>query len=166
MGTSGRYDGKSGVGCIGTAMGELRKYGKHKYWTEEEVETLKNLSTKKTAVEISRIMNRSLDSVICKQMNMHIPNYMKTTENINGSDIGRIVGQNKSSIYRRWRRHGLPLKPFGRCLVVSEKELVEFMRKNPKLWSASQCDYYFFSKYDWFLERLKEERIGKKAKDR
>ena len=34
------------------------------------------------------------------------------------------------------------------------------MQEHHELWRASQCDYDFFCRYDWFLERLKAERNG------
>ena len=142
-------------------MGEIRKYGKHKYWTDEEVEQLRRLSKTKTSHQIAEIMGRTKCSIDCKRERMGISDCINTTDGIIAKQIGKLVGQHEKSIYNRWKKSGLPLKPFGaKYYVISEKELVNFMQEHHELWRASQCDYYFFCKYDWFLERLKAERDG------
>ena len=142
-------------------MGEIRKYGKHRYWTEEEEEQLRRLSKTKTAHQIAEIMGRTKSSIDCKRERMGISHCVNTTDSIVARQIGKLVGQHEKSIYNRWRKHGLPLKQLGaKYYAISEKDLVNFMQEHHELWRASQCDYYFFCKYDWFLERLKKERDG------
>lgn len=148
-------------------MGDVRRYGKHTYWTEEEVNTLRRLSRTKTAGQIAEIMGRTKSSVESKRLRMQITNCTSETEKITGRQVSFLVGQHDKSIYKRWYKAGLPLKKFGaKFRVVSEKELVAFMKEHHELWRASQCDYDFFCKYDWFIERLKKERDGTDTIDR
>lgn len=142
-------------------MGEIRKYGSHKYWTEEEEKQLRRLSKKKTSLQIAKIMGRTKSSVDCKRKRMMIPDCINATDKIIAKQVGYLVGQHEKSIYNRWKKAGLPIKPFGaNYYVISEEELVDFMKEHHELWRASQCDYDFFGKYDWFLKRLEKERNG------
>ena len=142
-------------------MGEIRKYGKHRYWTDKEIKQLRKLSKTKTSSQIAKIMGRTKCSVECKRQRMQISDCINETDKIIAKQVGYLVGQHEKSIYNRWKKTGLPLKPFGsKYYVVSEKELVNFMQEHHELWRASQCDYDFFVRYDWFLERLKAERNG------
>ena len=148
-------------------MGKVRGYGKHTYWTEEEVETLRRLSRKKSCQEIAEIMGRSKASVNCKRNRMQMSNYLYETDKITARQLSFLVGQHNKSIHNRWKKAGLPLQSYGKNLkVITEKELVAFMQEHNELWRASQCDYDFFCKYDWFLERLKREREGTDTIDR
>lgn len=142
-------------------MGEIRKYGKHKYWTEAEEKQLRRLSLTKTSYQIAEIMGRTKSSIDCKRERMGISDCKNNTDNIIARQVGKLVGQHEKSVYNRWKKAGLPLKQLGaKYYSISEKELVKFMQEHHELWRASQCDYYFFCKYDWFLERLKKERNG------
>lgn len=142
-------------------MGEIRKYGKHKYWTEEELQQLRRLSTNKTAQQIADIMGRTKCSVENKRIRENISDCITTTDKMTARQVSHLVGQHDKSIYNRWSKAGLPLKKIGsKFKVIGEKELVKFMQEHHELWRASQCDYDFFCRYDWFLERLKAERNG------
>ena len=142
-------------------MGEIRKYGKHKYWTEAEEMQLRRLSKTKTSLQIAKIMGRTKSSIDGKRQRMGIEDCVNYTDSIIAKQVGYLVGQHEKSIYNRWKKAGLPLKPFGaHYYVIAEKDLVEFMQKHHELWRASQCDYDFFCQYQWFLDRLKAERSG------
>lgn len=148
-------------------MGEVRRYAKHKYWTEEEVRTLRRLSKTKSSEQIAKIMGRSKSSVNNKRNRMQMSNYLSETDKFTARQLSFLVGQHNKSIHNRWKKAGLPLEDYGTNLkVIKEKELIAFMQEHHELWRASQCDYYFFCKYDWFLERLKREREGTDTIDR
>ena len=139
-------------------MGEKRTY---RFWTEEEEKKLKALSKTMTATQIAKVLGRSANSIDSKRKKMNISGCMTTTDCITANQVGMLVGQFRTSIYRKWSKAGLPLKKMGKKhKVINEKELIKFMKGHYELWRASQCDYDFFCKYDWFLERLKAERNG------
>ena len=142
-------------------MGEIRKYGKHKYWTDEEIEILQRMVKNKTKSQIADVLGRTTQSVGGKIQRMGIESFNITTDLLKGTDVGRLVGQHEKSIYNRWYKAGLPLKHVAKYRMVTEKQLVKFMQEHPGMWRASQCDEYFFGKYKWFNDRLKAERIGK-----
>ena len=139
-------------------MEEKRAY---RIWTEEEEKKLRKLSKTMTATQIANVLGRSKNSIDCKRKKMNIQDCMTTTDCITANQVGVLVGQFRTNIYRRWSKAGLPLKKMGtKFKVISEKQLIKFMKEHYELWRASQCDYDFFCKYDWFLERLKAERNG------
>lgn len=133
----------------------------YRIWTEEEEKKLKTLSKTMTASQIANVLGRSKNSIDCKRKKMNIQDCMTTTDCITANQVGVLVGQFRTNIYRRWSKAGLPLKKMGtKYKVINEKQLIKFMKEHYELWRASQCDYDFFCKYDWFLERLKAERNG------
>lgn len=141
-------------------MGEIRKYSSHKKWTKEELEKLESWCEKYSTGEIARKLKRTASSVRCKRMRMYIPNFMEQTDKLTGAEIGRLVGIDKSNIYRTWVKKGLKVQMVGRNKMVSEEQLTKFMKEHPELWKASKCDYYFFCRYKWFKDRLQGEREG------
>ena len=129
-------------------------------WTTEETEQLKYLCKRKTNSEIAKIMNRSVSSIDSKRREIGATNVMYYMDYLTCKDVGVLVGQCSKTIYNLWSKNGFPYKKVGRFKVIREKNLVTFMQEHPELWKASQCDYEFFSKYDWFIERLRREREG------
>lgn len=138
-----------------------KKKQKKKYWTPEEEQRLIKLCEKDSQTEVARKMNRSVASVKAKRINMNIDCFQDHTDKLNITEISEIVGVQKNSISRTWIKYGFPIKKQGPFSVVSEKELVDFMQEHPELWKASDCDYYFFQRFDWFLKRLEREKTGK-----
>lgn len=147
-------------------MGEIRKYRSHKRWTKEEEELLIKLSETKTESGIAKALNRSAASVKCKRCRMGILPVMEQTDKLTGAEIGRLVGMDKSNIYKTWEEKGLKMQTLGRYKMVSEKQLVKFMKEHPELWKASKCDYYYFGRYKWFKDRLQRERDGLEKYDK
>lgn len=141
-------------------MGSVRKSTKHRRWTQEEEEKLRNLSERMTKTQLAKALKRTQSSVNTKRNRLGIPCFAEQTDLLNGTEIAQLVGVHSTSIYKTWVSKGLSMKKIGYCLLASEKELVRFMQEQPQLWKASKCDYYFFCRYEWFLERLKKERAG------
>ena len=141
-------------------MGEVRKYGKHKRWTEEEIDLLCRLSDNTPQTAIARQLGRSVKSVKCKRISMGIECYSDQRDKLCITEIAELTGLDKGTIGKTWRKYGLRFRNGGTIRVISENTLVDFMKKNPQLWKASRCDYHFFAKYKWFIERLQAERDG------
>ena len=91
---------------------------------------------------------------------MNIDCFSEQTDKLNITQISEITGIQKGSISKTWRKYGLKLKKEGCFSVISENELIDFMKSHPELWKASDCDYYFFYRFDWFIERLEKEKSG------
>lgn len=141
-------------------MGAVRKYNGRRQWTKEEEQYITKMSEKYSDSWMAKKLNRTVNSVKCKRVMMGICSYTDQTDKLTGSEIGRLVGVDKSSIYTTWVRNGFVLQTLGRNKVASEEEVVKFMKQHPELWKASKCDYYFFMRYKWFTDRLQRERGG------
>ena len=141
-------------------MGEVRKYSRNKPWTKEEEERLKNLCGTRTDGEIAKIMHRTKSSVKNKRLALGIPAFLELTDKLLLIQIAELVGTEQSIIGKTWFRKGLPYKKQGCYKMVSEEQLVKFLKENLDLWKASKCDYYFFCRYKWFREKLEKEKQG------
>ena len=129
-------------------------------WTEQEEEQFLKLSEKYSQTKIARKLNRSVASVKGKRIRMNIDCFSEQTDKLNITQISEITGIQKGSISKTWRKYGLKLKKEGCFSVISENELIDFMKSHPELWKASDCDYYFFYRFDWFMEKLEKEKSG------
>lgn len=141
-------------------MGKVRRFGNHRPWTKEEEERLIVLSEKKCQSEIAKELGRTVQSVKSKRARMNMEPFKVQTEKLTQSDVARLVGVDKGTIYKTWKKYGIHFTKNGPLRIISEKRLIEFMKNNPRLWRASRCDYYFFCQYDWFLEKLEKEKSG------
>lgn len=141
-------------------MGELRKYTPHKRWTREEENLLIELSETMTQGQIAKQLGRSPSSVKHKRIALGIDSYTEQTDDLTITQIAELVGADKQTIGKTWRKYGMRFRTVGYYKVTKEKTLLAFMQKHPELWKASKCDYYFFCQYEWFMERLEAERAG------
>lgn len=142
-------------------MGEVRRYTPHQRWTKEEMDLLIELSEYATQSEIARILGRSVSAVKNKRREMGICSFTDQTDRLTITQIADLVGVDKSTIAKTWRKYGMRFRTVGYYKTTTEATLISFMKKYPELWKASKCDYYFFCQYEWFMERLKSEKIGK-----
>lgn len=138
----------------------MKRKSKKKKWTPEEERKLIRLSETKTQSDIAKILKRSVSSVKYKRISMGIDCFANQTDLLNITQISELTGIQKGSISKTWRKYGLKLKKEGCFSVISEDELIDFMKSHTELWKASDCDYYFFYRFDWFIERLEKEKSG------
>lgn len=141
-------------------MGEVRRYGRHRTWTQEEVEKLRRLCEEKTQSGIAKELGRSSQSVKSKRIELGIASFTDQTDKLSMKQIADLVGVDSSTIGKVWTKHGLRLRNVGMYKVISEESLLAFMQAHPELWKASKCDYHFFCWNQWFMERLKNEKSG------
>ena len=141
-------------------MAKDRTYSGRKKWTREEEEKLAMLCEKYTATKAAQIMGRSKSSVNCKRIRMGISSFTEQTDLLTASQISELTGADKASIGRTWVPKGLKQVKIGYMRLTSEEQLLRFMKNNPELWSAMKCDYYFFCRYKWFLDKLDREKKG------
>lgn len=136
------------------------KKREYRKWTKEEIDYLIKFSEKHSLGMIAKKLKRTAASVCQKRNRLNIPCYYDGRIGFNLQDIGMLVGRDPKTISRNWIAKGLKYKRIGRYIDVKEKDLCEFMKNNPDKWIPSKCDYYFFQKYPWFLNRLEEEKAG------
>ena len=141
-------------------MSKVKKRGKYKVWTRKEEKILLKDCERKSVGEIAKKLKRSESSVQRKRKRMGLYGFMESTDMLNTVQISEITGSCQSSIRGTWQNKGLQLQKVGQYRVTTEENLINFMQEHPELWTASRCDYYYFSKYKWFCERLERERAG------
>lgn len=131
------------------------------YWTEDEEKILIDMCEKGVAQsKIAKILGRSSQSIKGKRMRMGLDGMKESTDKLTLADVADLCGIARSNVTKTWCKRGLRAREQGGHKYVSENAIVRFMKKNPDLWIAKKCDWYFFSKYDWFIERLESERNG------
>lgn len=141
-------------------MGEIRKYGEHRRWTKEEEKRLCQLCEEKTKSGIAKELGRSRQSVNSKRIELGIASFTEQTDKLSMKQIAELVGVDSSTIGKVWTNHGLRFRKVGRYKIISEDRLLSFMQEHPELWKASKCDYHFFCRHKWFMERLENEKSG------
>ena len=141
-------------------MGEIRKYGEHRRWTKEEEKRLCQLCEEKTKSGIAKELGRSRQSVNSKRIELGIASFTDQTDKLSMKQIAELVGVDNSTIGKVWTNHGLRFRKVGQYKVISEDRLLSFMQEHPELWKASKCDYHFFCRHKWFMERLENEKSG------
>lgn len=137
-----------------------KKKSKRKYWTPEEERRFVKLCEKDSQTEIARKMKRSVASVKGKRIRMNIESFSEQTDMLRISQVVQITGLQFNTITRTWKKYGFLIKKQGQFAIVTENELITFMQVHPELWKASDCDYYFFQRFDWFVQKLEREKNG------
>lgn len=161
----GKIDMQSLADMIGKKKQAVIQYAyKHnisanRYWTEEETQYLVDNFGHLTAGYIARKLNKPYRSVIDKVNRMELGSYLDNTDHLHLADVCRVVGRDKETIKRVWFKRGLPHRKCGKYIIVTEQNLIKFMKTHPQYWNAHDCDYYFFSRFAWFQEKYKEESI-------
>ena len=141
-------------------MGEIRKYGEHRRWTKEEEKRLCQLCEEKTKSGIAKELGRSRQSVNSKRIELGIASFTDQTDKLSMKQIAELVGVDNSTIGKVRTNHGLRFRKVGQYKVISEDRLLSFMQEHPEFWKASKCDYHFFCRHKWFMERLENEKSG------
>lgn len=142
-------------------MGEIRAYGKHNKWTEDEINQLKILCEKYPLGVIARKLGRTPASIKSKMQREGIFPFIDQTDLLILKHVAELTGRTMHSIRKTWMiTYGANFRRLGTYQVISEGSLIKFMRANPNLWKASECDYYYFCRFKWFRERLEAEKKG------
>lgn len=141
----------------------VRKYAPHKKWSNDEIEKLIYLRERYTQKDIARLLNRTPSSVKCKINELQLGGFMDNTDLLTLKQASEMVGVPEGVIHKTWRKYGLRPKRKGCYSVISENQLINFMKNHPDRWSALKCDYYMFYRFPWFIEKLEKERKDQKS---
>lgn len=139
-------------------MGEVRKYGKHKPWTEKDIERLINLRSKYTKSDLARILKRSPSAISNKVFELELGGLIDNTDRWTFTQITEAVGLSSGVVNKTWVKHGLKFTRRGNYCLVKESDLLDFMKTHTDLWTATKCDYYLFYQYPWFLQKLEQDK--------
>lgn len=135
-----------------------------RYWSKEEEQYLIENYGRMTARTISKRLGKDYRATLNKINHMEIGNFLDNTEHLHLADVSKIVSRDKETIKKCWFTHGLNHRKVGRYTIIKEIDLIKFMKENPKYWNATECDYYFFSRFGWFQTKLKQDSLQKREK--
>lgn len=127
-------------------------------WTEKELERLEDLSDTFTVGDITKKMKRGRGSIIQKRREMGFGNLLDRTDKWNFKQISNALGLPNGVVNRTFVKNGLKFRRRGCYCLVKEEDLLQFMQDHPELWNAAKADYHLFSQFDWFQEKLKEDK--------
>lgn len=130
-----------------------------KRWKADEVDYLVTYWGIRSRDNISRRTGRSISACKNKANELGLGGVRDNTNGFPIYQLSEIIGVPKTNLHKTWiDKHGLRTRKVGAFTVVSEKDLLEFMRTHQWLWDARKCDYYYFYTNDWFIEKLNRER--------
>lgn len=128
-----------------------------RYWTKEQEKFLVKNYGKKTLNEIAQKIGKSYQAVRTKAHKLGLC-FDESVDEISLAELSRLVGRDNETIKTTWVKHGLNIIKKEKHSLIDIDELIKFMQENPRYWKASDCEEWFFQRYDFFNERLKEEK--------
>lgn len=149
---------------LGRTVGSIRHYASinnisnNRYWTEAEEEYLMSKYGVMTAEAIAKKLGRTSQAVKDKLKRIQLGSFVSNVDGLCISEVSRLVGRDRAGIKRTWIKHGLKTYRKGQYLIIKEKDLINFMKNNPERWDATQCETYFFERFDWFREKRIADR--------
>lgn len=144
---------------LGRSVGVIRGYAyknnisNNRYWTEEEENYLINRYGVMTAEGIARKLGKSYRAVLDKISKMGIGSFKDNMDGLNLAEVSRLVNRDKETIKKTWTKYGLKIYKKGKYSIIKEKDLTDFMKNNPDRWDATECEAYFFNRFDWFRKK-------------
>lgn len=117
-------------------------------WTEEEIETLKNLWGEKTPDAIGRILERSTGGVIGKAKLLHLGSYLEASEYLGMHQVTEIMGVDSHVPVRTWiPKYNMPfvyrrIRGNLRFRVIRLEDLMKWLRDNPEAWDSRKVKPY------------------------
>lgn len=149
---------------LGRSVGVIRGYAyknkisNNRYWTKEEEEYLIEKYGTMTAAAIARRLKKPYNAVLTKIVRLGIGTFAENVDGLHLAEVCRLVGRDKETIKATWVKYGLRIKKKGAYSIIHEDDLIDFMKNNPERWDATQCETYFFERFDWFREKRIADR--------
>ena len=134
------------------------KISNNRFWTKEEEEYLIEKFGTMTAAAIARRLKKPYNAVLTKIVRLGIGTFTENVDGLHLAEVCRLVGRDKETIKATWVKYGLRIKKKGAYSIIHEDDLIDFMKNNPERWDATQCETYFFERFDWFREKRIADR--------
>lgn len=143
-------------------MPEKRTY---KYWTEEEIEFLKNNVGNKSFPAIAKKLNRTCAACVERASKLGLV-YTEITDKITASEAAEILGTSQNTVYDLIKKG--KLKAYRKCIYKGkfiflkleevEKFAETYKKYNPKSWTETE-----YSKLEMYLKKgLTSQQIAEK----
>lgn len=129
-----------------------------KRWTEDEIEFLESMLGTHTVKTIAKMLGRSFDAVNIKLNRIGLSGFVKSTDRFTINQICSIFRVSWRTVDKKWKDHGLRILRKGNFKVVSQDDLIKFLKNNQDIWNAANMsDDWILSQYDWFVEKKKAD---------
>lgn len=128
----------------------------NRYFSREEHEYIISHMGIKSFEEIGKKLNRQPEAI---RTHAFRNGYTHTYSNsrITQSEASNLVHRDKETLKRIWTKYGLKIFKVGRHSMIPINNLLDVMKNNPKLWDATDCESWYFRKYDWFTKKRESD---------
>lgn len=110
-------------------------------WTNDEIQTLEDMSGTYTVATIARRLGRSFDSVNLKMNRLCI-----------------MLGVEPRTVKKKWTDKGLPIFRKGNYIVVRQEDLIRYLKQHPEDWNAANIpDDTLIMGYAWYQEKKRQD---------
>ena len=129
----------------------------NRYRTKEEEDYLISRYGRSTVAQIAKHLGKTYRNVLDKITHLELGNYIENSIDLSLAEVSRLVGRDKETIKKTWVKYGFKINKKGRFSMIREQDLLNFMKNNPERWDATQCETWYFERYDWFQKKHKED---------
>ena len=130
-------------------------------WTNEELALLDELATQVPNANIARRLGRSQHSVRVMLSRRGVTAYPSGSENMTMHQVEMLTGISHRTLKKKWKQKGFHFQKRGIFLMVTQRELLAYMRKHPEDWNATRItDDTLFRRFDWYKQK-KAADLGK-----
>ena len=134
-------------------------------WTDEEIETLKDLWGDKTPDAIARILGRSTGGVIGKAKLLHLGSYLEASEFLGMHQVTELMGVDSHVPVRTWiPKYNMPfvyrrIRGNLRFRVIRLEDLMKWLRDNPEAWDSRKvAPYALGTEPPWLKDKRAADR--------
>lgn len=150
---------------LGRSVDVIRGYAcsnnisNNRYWTKSDEEYLSEKYGVMSIEGIAKKLGKSTIAVKDKLKRINAGTFLENTDGLCISEVGRLVGKHRTTIMKIWiKKDGLKFYSKSKYIIIREKDLADFMKNNPDRWDATECEAYFFERFDWFRKKRIADR--------
>ena len=131
-------------------------------WTEEELQTLEQMSGAFTVATIAKRLGRSFDAVNIKLNRMGLSGFEKSTDLLTMNQVCQMLGVESRTVKKKWKSKGLRIMRKGNYLTIRQENLIRYLRDHPEDWSAADIvDDGLIMSYPWYKEKRQQDKKRK-----
>lgn len=127
-------------------------------WTNDEIQTLEDMSGTYTVATIARRLGRSFDSVNLKMNRLGILGFEKSTDLLTMNQLCIMLGVEPRTVKKKWADKGVRIFRKGNYIVVRQEDLIRYLKQHPEDWNAANVpDDTLIMGYAWYKEKKRQD---------
>ena len=127
-------------------------------WTQEELDSLENMSGTYTVAYIAKRVGRSFAAVNIKLNRMGLAGFERSTDMLTMNQVCLMFGVDSRTIKKKWKGKGLHILQKGNYLTIRHEELIKYLKNHPEDWNAANIpDDSLIMGYPWYKEKKKQD---------